>query len=118
MGTNCAPLIADFFIFCNERDFMFQLHKSKWCAIVDDTSRYLDDIFTNDNPECEKNISNILRTCSDPFFFSSRSKKIQFDDINSVVVFSYRLMTHFFSETINLCLRLRSAAVLVMFIFA
>ena len=25
MGTNCAPLIADFFLFCNERDFMVSL---------------------------------------------------------------------------------------------
>ena len=22
MGTNCAPLVADFFLFCYERDFM------------------------------------------------------------------------------------------------
>ena len=25
MGTNCAPLVADFFLFCNERDFMMSL---------------------------------------------------------------------------------------------
>ena len=29
MGTNCAPLIADLFLFCYERDFMSNLHKSK-----------------------------------------------------------------------------------------
>ena len=28
MGTNCAPLIADFFLFCYQRDFMSNLHKS------------------------------------------------------------------------------------------
>ena len=22
MGTNCSPLVADLFLFCNERDFM------------------------------------------------------------------------------------------------
>ena len=25
MGTNCAPLVADLFLFCYERDFMFSL---------------------------------------------------------------------------------------------
>ena len=25
MGTNCAPLVADFFLFCYERDFMMSL---------------------------------------------------------------------------------------------
>ena len=29
MGTNCAPLIADLFLYCYERDFMSDLHKSK-----------------------------------------------------------------------------------------
>ena len=28
MGTNCAPLIADLFLYCNERDFMSDLQKS------------------------------------------------------------------------------------------
>ena len=27
MGTNCAPLIADIFLYCYERDFMSDLHK-------------------------------------------------------------------------------------------
>ena len=25
MGTNCAPLVADSFLFCYERDFMMSL---------------------------------------------------------------------------------------------
>ena len=25
MGTNCAPFVADLFLFCNERDFMTSL---------------------------------------------------------------------------------------------
>ena len=25
MGTNCAPLVEDLFLFCYERDFMFSL---------------------------------------------------------------------------------------------
>ena len=65
MGTNCAPLIADLFLFCYERDFMPNLHKSKRYDLIDmfnDTSRYLDDIFTIDNPEFEKYIPDIYPT--------------------------------------------------------
>ena len=54
MGTNCAPLIADLFLYCYERDFMSNLQKSKRFDLIDkfnDTSRYLDHIFTIDNPE-------------------------------------------------------------------
>ena len=54
MGTNCAPLIANLFLYCYERDFMSDLHKSKRHDLIDmfnDTSRYLDDIFTIDNPD-------------------------------------------------------------------
>ena len=62
MGTNCAPLIADLFLYYYERDFMSDLHKSKRHDLIDmfnDTSRYLDDIFTIDNPEFEKYIPEI-----------------------------------------------------------
>ena len=65
MGTNCAPLIADLFLFCYERDFMSILHKSKQYALIgmfNDTSRYLDDIFTIDNPEFKKPIPDIYPT--------------------------------------------------------
>ena len=65
MGTNCAPLIADLFLFCYERDFMSNLHKSKQYDLTDmfkDTSPYLDDIFTIDNPEFEKHIPDIYPT--------------------------------------------------------
>ena len=62
MCTNCAPLIADLFLYCYERDFMSDLHKSKRHDLIDmfnDTPRYLDDIFTIDNPEFEKYIPDI-----------------------------------------------------------
>ena len=35
MGTNCAPLIADLFLYCYERDFMSELHKSKRHDLID-----------------------------------------------------------------------------------
>ena len=28
MGTNCAPLIADLVLYCYEKDFVSDLHKS------------------------------------------------------------------------------------------
>ena len=62
IGTNCASLIADLFLYYYERDFMCDLQKFKRFDIIDmlnDTSRYLDDIFTIDNPEFEKHISDI-----------------------------------------------------------
>ena len=59
IGTNCAPLIADLFLFCHEGDFMSNIHKSKQYDLINmlnDTSRYLDNILTIDNPEFEKHI--------------------------------------------------------------
>ena len=47
MGTNCAPLVADLFLFCYEGDFMMSLSDDKQADISDAfniTSRYLDDI--------------------------------------------------------------------------
>ena len=34
MGTNCAPLIADLFLFCYERDFMMFLSDDKQADII------------------------------------------------------------------------------------
>ena len=47
MGNICAPLVADLFLFCYERDFMMSLSDDKQTDIIDafnTTSRYLDDI--------------------------------------------------------------------------
>ena len=62
MGTNCAPLLANLFLCCYERDFMSNLQKSKRFDLIDKfngTSRYLDDIFTIDNPEFAEHIPDI-----------------------------------------------------------
>ena len=34
MGTNCAPLVADLFLFCYERDFMMSLFDDKQADII------------------------------------------------------------------------------------
>ena len=52
MGTNCAPLVADLFLFCYERDFMLSLSVDKGVEIIEDfisASRYLDDLLNVDN---------------------------------------------------------------------
>ena len=52
MGTNCAPLVADLFLFCYERDFMMSLSDDKPADVIDafnTTSRYFDDILNINN---------------------------------------------------------------------
>ena len=34
VGTNCAPLIADLFLYCYERDFMLELSKTKQLDLI------------------------------------------------------------------------------------
>ena len=56
MGTNCARLVADFFLFCYERDFMTSLSNDNQVDIIEafnSTSRYLDDLLNIDNPYFE-----------------------------------------------------------------
>ena len=53
MGTNFAPLIADLFLFCYERDFMASLSYNKEAEIIQafiSTPRYPDDLLNIDNP--------------------------------------------------------------------
>ena len=62
MGTNCAPLVADLFLFCYERDFMTSLSDVKQAEIIEafkSTSRYLDDLLNIDNPYFEGMVNHI-----------------------------------------------------------
>ena len=62
MGTNCAPLVADLFLFCYERDFMMSLSDDKQADVIDafnTTSRYLDDILNINNVYLDNIISQI-----------------------------------------------------------
>ena len=52
MGTYCAPLVADIFLFCYERGFMMTLSDDNQADVIDafnTTSRYLDDILNINN---------------------------------------------------------------------
>ena len=62
MGTNCAPLVADLFLFCYERDFMTTLSDFKQAEIIEafkSTSRYLDNLLNIDNPYFEGMVNRI-----------------------------------------------------------
>ena len=57
MGTNCAPLVADLFLFCYDRDFLMSLS-----AVIDafnTTSRYLDGILNINNVYFDNMVSQI-----------------------------------------------------------
>ena len=65
MGTNCAPLVADLFLFCYERDFMLSLSDNNQADIIEalnSTSRYLDDLLYIDNPYFEQMVGQIYPT--------------------------------------------------------
>ena len=52
MGTNCAPLVADLFLVCYERDFMLSLSEDNQSGVIEafnSTSRYLDDLLNINN---------------------------------------------------------------------
>ena len=62
MDSNCAPLVADLFLFCYERDFMTSLSDVKQAEIIEafkSTSRYLDDLLNIDNPYFEGMVNRI-----------------------------------------------------------
>ena len=65
MGTICAPLFADLFLFCFERDFMLSLSDNNQTDINDafnSTSRYLGDLLNIDTPYFEQMVNQIYPT--------------------------------------------------------
>ena len=61
MGANCAPLVADLFLFRYERDFMMYFSDDKQAVIdaFNNTSRYLDDILNINNVYFDNMVSQI-----------------------------------------------------------
>ena len=65
MGTNCAPPVADLFLFCYERVYMLSLPDNNKVDIIEafnSTSRYLDDLLNIDNPYFEQMVGQIYPT--------------------------------------------------------
>ena len=62
MGTNCASLIANLFLFCYERDFMMSLSDDKQADIIDvfdTTAKYLYGILNINNAYYDNMVSQI-----------------------------------------------------------
>ena len=62
MGTNCATLVADLFLFCYEMYFMMSLPGDKQADVIDafnTTSRYVDDILNINNVYFNNMVSQI-----------------------------------------------------------
>ena len=61
MGSTCAPLVADLFLFCYDCDFMSSLFDDNQPDINEaffSTSRYLDDLLNIENPNFEGRMVN------------------------------------------------------------
>ena len=62
MGTNCAPRVADVFLFCYERDSMKSLSRENQADNIEafhSTSNYLDDLLNIDNIYFEHMVDRI-----------------------------------------------------------
>ena len=62
MGTNCAPLVADLFLFYCERYFMLSLSDDNQSEVIEafnSTSRYLDDLLNIDNTFFDSIVNHI-----------------------------------------------------------
>ena len=65
MGSNCAPLVADLFMFCYERDFMMSHSDDKQDDVIgafNTTSRYLDDILNINGVYFDNMVSQIYHS--------------------------------------------------------
>ena len=65
MGTDCAPLVVDLFMFCYEKDFMMSLSDDKQADVINSfntTSRYLDDILNINNVYFDNMVSQIYHS--------------------------------------------------------
>ena len=88
-GHQLCSTYSRFIFCCYERDFMSDLQKSKRFDLIDmfnDTSRYLDDIFTIDNPEFEKHISDIYPAELQLNKANTSDKETSFLDLNIKVI--------------------------------
>ena len=110
MGTNCAPLVADFFLFCYDRDFMISLSNDKQAGVIEvfnTTSRYLDDISNINNVYFDNMVSQIYpselqlnksNTSDTEAAFSDLHLSIS-NDIVSTIIYDKRDDFHF--EIVN-----------------
>ena len=98
MGTYCAPLVADLFLFCNERDFMKSLSPENQADIIEafnSTSRYLDDLLNIDNIYFEQTVNRIYPAELQLNKANSSDTEAPFLDLN---LFGLNFMVTLFTE--------------------
>ena len=89
MGTNCAPLVVDLFLFCYERDFMLSLSDNNQTDIIEafnSTPRYLDDLLIVDNPYFEPMVGQIYPTELQLNKANSSDTEAPFLDLNLSII--------------------------------
>ena len=62
MSIYCAPLVADLFLFCYERDFMLSLSEDNQSDVIEafnSSSRYLDDLLNIVNDFFDRMVNSI-----------------------------------------------------------
>ena len=105
MGTNCAPLVADLFLICYERDFMKSLSREHHADIIEafnSTSRYLDGLLNIDNIYFEHMVDRIYQLKA-----NSSDTEAPFLDLNlsisngTVSTKIYDKRGGFFFDTVN-----------------
>ena len=72
MGTNCAPLVADLFLFCYERDFMKDLSSDIQADVIkafNSRSRYLEDLLNIYNSYFEGMVNQVYPSESQLIFY-------------------------------------------------
>ena len=88
MGTNCAPLVADLFLFCYERDFMKSLSRENQADIIEafnSTLRYLDDLLNIDSIYFDQMVDRIYPTELQLNRANSSDTETSFLDLNLCV---------------------------------
>ena len=84
MGTGCAPLVVDLFLFCYVRDCMLSLSDNNQANVVEAfnfTSKYLDDLLNIDNIYFEQMGSQIYSTKFQLNKTNSLDTKVPFLDL-------------------------------------
>ena len=92
MGTNCAPLVADLFLFCYERDFMKSLSRENQADIIEafnSTSRYLDDLLNIDNIYFDQMVDLIYPTELQLNRANSADTEAPFSDLNLCIMVQF-----------------------------
>ena len=84
METSCAPLVADLFLFCYEKDFMMSLSDDKQANIIsafNTTSRYLDGILNINSVYFDNMLSPIYHSGLQRYKANTSDTEVSFLDL-------------------------------------